>query len=107
MMPGSSLLSVLWFQAYLLVVKHADGLFGDVSAPQQCYLHATAKAHGRDGGNVTLAGVKEVDLLQLLDMQSATHYNVTTTEDDRGCPAYQIGQYSTLSLPTATVFGPL
>lgn len=49
----------------------------------------------------------EVDLLQLLDMQSAAHYNVSTTEDDRGCPAYQIGQYATLSLPTATVFGPL
>lgn len=49
----------------------------------------------------------EVDLLQLLDMQSATHYNVSATEDDRGHPAYLIGQYATLSLPTAAVFGPL
>ncbi|KAF0042148.1 hypothetical protein F2P81_005680 [Scophthalmus maximus] len=76
-----------------------------VGTAQQCSLHPEAKDHGSTGGNMRSAGVKEVDLLQLLDMQSATHYNVSSTEDGRGCPAYLIGQYSTLVLPTATVFG--
>lgn len=49
----------------------------------------------------------EIDLLQLLDMQKSSHYNVSATEDDRGCPAYQIGQYATLFLSTAAAFGPL
>ena len=48
-----------------------------------------------------------VDLLQVMDMRTAAHYNVSATEDGRGCPAYQIGQYATLVLPTAKVFGPL
>ena len=48
----------------------------------------------------------EVDLMTLLLVESVNHYNVTTTEDDRGCPAYEIGQYATLFLPTVTAFGP-
>lgn len=65
------------------------------------------KCHINNNDNHLYLVFAEVDLLQLLDMQSATHYNVSTTADDRGCPAYQIGQYATLSLPTATVFSPL
>ncbi|KAL7396310.1 hypothetical protein ABVT39_004024 [Epinephelus coioides] len=107
MMPSSSVLLVLcWVQAYLFIVK-PDTLSRDVSTAQQCYLHPKAKDHGRNRGDVTLADVKVVDLLELLDMQSASHYNVSVTEDDRGCPAYQIGQYATLNLPTVRVFGPV
>ncbi|XP_047192855.1 collagen alpha-1(V) chain [Scophthalmus maximus] len=40
-----------------------------VGTAQQCSLHPEAKDHGSTGGNMRSAGVKEVDLLQLLDMQ--------------------------------------
>lgn len=57
-MPSlSSLLSVLWVQAYLFTVK-ADSLSQEVSTPQQCYLHPKANDHGRARGHVILAGVK-------------------------------------------------
>ncbi|XP_047198934.1 collagen alpha-1(V) chain-like [Hippoglossus stenolepis] len=105
-MESSSLLSALWVQACLCVVSPDRRSQGE-GMPLLRSLHPEAKDHGRSRGNTESAAGKEVDLLQLLDMKSASHYNVSATDDGGGCPAYQIGQYSTLVLPTATVFGPV
>ncbi|CAB1449191.1 unnamed protein product [Pleuronectes platessa] len=105
-MQSSSLLSALWVQACLCVVSPDRRSQGE-GTPLLRYLHPEAKDHGRSRGIMESAAGKEVDLLQLLDMQSASHYNVSATDDGGGCPAYQIGQYSTLVLPTASVFGPV
>lgn len=49
MMQSSSLLSVLWVQACLCLVR-PDGLSQGVGTPQQCYLHPKARDHGRTTG---------------------------------------------------------
>ncbi|XP_058494520.1 collagen alpha-1(V) chain-like [Solea solea] len=105
MMQSSSSLSMLWLRICLCLLSPNISSLQGVNTPQQPHLHPKVKHHGRTRGDMSSAGVKEVDLLQLLDMQSVAHYNVSAAEDDRGCPAYEIGQYSTLAQPTAAVFG--
>ncbi|XP_030062963.1 collagen alpha-1(XI) chain [Microcaecilia unicolor] len=78
-----AVLLLLWWGAYLALV-------GEAQEPLEL-----------SSGQL----IDEVNLLDKLTVHSPDLVNVSLTYDEANCSSLEIGQYSTLSLPTKTVFG--
>ncbi|XP_067085528.1 collagen alpha-3(V) chain [Osmerus mordax] len=100
-LPQAGVVVFVWLAAGGLCVGVDSKASQDVSRP--CL---GSGGYGSACEDLPASLGKEVDLLTLLEMQSTDHFNVSVSQDDRGCPTYNLGEYATLLLPSHTAFGP-